>query len=124
MGMQLPSSLPPQPANPTRISASAHFIREHCTVDARRHTMRPNFRLLADSLEDPRMIRACVALLMLLVAGPVLADVESPLVKQGLAAYAELDYARAVKLLDQARKESLTREEKIATYQTLAMAQV
>src|SRR5262249_38940202 len=81
-------------------------------------------RLLADSPEAPCMIRALVALALLSVAGPALADVESPLVKQGMAAYAELDYAKAIKLLEQARKESLTREEKIATYQTLAMANV
>jgi hypothetical protein len=52
------------------------------------------------------------------------ADVESPLVKKGLQACAELDYARAVQLLEQARKESLTREEKLATYRALAMAHV
>ncbi len=52
------------------------------------------------------------------------ADIESPLVKQGVAAYAALDYARAITLLEQARSESLTREEKIATYRTLGMAYV
>jgi hypothetical protein len=52
------------------------------------------------------------------------AEVESPLVKKGVAAYADLDYPRAVQLLEQARKESLTKEEKIVTYQTLAMAHV
>ncbi len=52
------------------------------------------------------------------------ADVESALVKQGLAAYAALDYARAIELLEKARGESLTREEKILTYRTLGMAYV
>lgn len=53
---------------------------------------------------------------------PARADVDSPLVKKGLAAYAELDYARAVQLLEAARGESLTREEKVAAYSTLGMA--
>jgi hypothetical protein len=52
------------------------------------------------------------------------ADVESALVKEGLAAYAELDYARAVALLERASGESLTREEKIVAYRTMGMAQV
>jgi tetratricopeptide (TPR) repeat protein len=55
---------------------------------------------------------------------PARAEVESALVKKGLAAYAELDYARAITLLEQARGESLTREEKILTYRTLGMAYV
>jgi hypothetical protein len=52
------------------------------------------------------------------------AEVDSPLVKKGLAAYGELDFQHAVDLLEQARNESLTREEKILTYRTLGMAQV
>ena len=52
------------------------------------------------------------------------AEVESALVKGGLAAYAALDYARAIDLLEKARGESLTREEKILTYRTLGMAYV
>jgi hypothetical protein len=60
--------------------------------------------------------------LALLVCSPARADVESPLVKRGVAAYGDLDFARAVQLLDDARKESLTREEKIVTYRTLGMA--
>jgi len=52
------------------------------------------------------------------------AEVDSALVKQGLAAYAALDYTRAISLLEQARGESLTREEKILTYRTLGMAYV
>jgi hypothetical protein len=39
-------------------------------------------------------------------------------------AWAELDYARAITLLEQARAESLTREEKLITYRTLGMAYV
>src|SRR3954451_24684637 len=60
----------------------------------------------------------------LLLSTAARAEIDSPLVKKGLAAYAELDYARAIALLEQARNESLTREEKIATYQTLALAQL
>ena len=55
---------------------------------------------------------------------PARAEVESARVKQGLAAYDALDYARAIALLEQARGESLTREEKILTYRTLGMAYV
>jgi tetratricopeptide (TPR) repeat protein len=60
----------------------------------------------------------------LLIAGSALADVDSPLVKNGLSAYGDLDYAKAVQLLEQARGESLTREEKLVTYRTLGMAYV
>ena len=52
------------------------------------------------------------------------ADIDSPLVKQGLTAYATLDYARAITLLEQARHDSLTRDEKVATYRTLGMSYV
>src|SRR5947209_6267938 len=69
------------------------------------------------------MVRALVVLAFL-ASGVARAEVESPLVQAGLAAYAELDYDRAVELLTLARKESLTREEKIATYRTLALAHV
>src|SRR4051812_21980263 len=60
----------------------------------------------------------------LFVASVALADVDSPLVKNGLTAYGDLDYAKAVQLLEQARGESLTREEKLVTYRTLGMAYV
>jgi hypothetical protein len=52
------------------------------------------------------------------------AEIDSALVKQGAAAYAALDFPRAITLLEQARKESLTRDEKILTYRTLGMAYV
>jgi tetratricopeptide (TPR) repeat protein len=68
------------------------------------------------------LMRAVLALVLL--ASTARADIESVLVKKGLAAYAELDYARAIALLDQARAESLTREEKLATWQTLGLAHV
>jgi hypothetical protein len=87
--------------------------------------MRSIFRLQADmnrSLENVVALLAVAAV----IAAPLgaRAEVESALVKQGLAAYASLDYARAVTLLEQARGESLTREEKILTYRTLGMAYV
>lgn len=67
---------------------------------------------------------AIVLALVIALPSVTRADVDSPLVKKGLAAYAELDYAHAIELLEQARKESLTKEEKVVTYQTLAMARV
>jgi hypothetical protein len=69
-----------------------------------------------------RLAAFVVALLAL--GGVARADVDSPLVKGGLLAYGDLDYARAVQLLEQARGESLTREEKLVTYRTLGMAYV
>jgi hypothetical protein len=65
-------------------------------------------------------VAACVAA----SPRPARADIESPLVRDGVKAYAALDYARAITLLEQARNESLTREEKIVTYRTLGMAYV
>jgi hypothetical protein len=65
-----------------------------------------------------------VVLSLVLFSTVAQAEVESALVQQGLAAYDELDFARAVQLLEQARGESLTREEKIITYRTLGMARV
>jgi hypothetical protein len=50
------------------------------------------------------------------------ADIESPLVKSGLAAYDAHDPARAVDLLTRALGESLTREEKTAALSTLGSA--
>ena len=53
------------------------------------------------------------------------ADIESELVKQGVAAYNDLEYAHAVELLQKALDtETLTRDERIVTYQTLAFAHV
>ena len=75
-----------------------------------------------------RSMRNAIALFTVaaVMAAPLAAraDIDSPLVKQGLAAYASLDYARAISALEQARNESLTREEKIAAYRTLGMAYV
>jgi tetratricopeptide (TPR) repeat protein len=48
--------------------------------------------------------------------------VESELVQQGVAAYNDLEYAQAVKLLNQALQETLTLQEKRVTYMTLAFS--
>jgi tetratricopeptide (TPR) repeat protein len=55
---------------------------------------------------------------------PASADVESELVKSGVAAYEDLEYATAVKFLNRALSESLTREEKMVTFETLGFCQV
>jgi tetratricopeptide (TPR) repeat protein len=65
-----------------------------------------------------------VASCALLAAAPARGDVESEHVRAGLAAFERLQYERAVTLLEQARAESLTREEKIATYRTLGFSYV
>jgi hypothetical protein len=70
-----------------------------------------------------RSLALPLAALVVCAAAPAArADVDSPLVKKGLAAFADLDYAKAVELLEQARAESLTREEKVVTYGTLGRA--
>jgi hypothetical protein len=50
--------------------------------------------------------------------------VDSDAIKQGLAAYDDLDYAKCVDLLQKALGETLTRDEKIITYRTLAFCHV
>jgi tetratricopeptide (TPR) repeat protein len=65
---------------------------------------------------------ALVVGLSLLLPALAHAEVDSPLVKRGLAAYTDLDYAGAVQALEQARGESLTREEKLIAYRTLGLA--
>ena len=65
-----------------------------------------------------------VAALLLAVAAvrPAHAEVESELVRQGVAAYDNLEFDRAVGTLNRALGESLTRDEKIVTFRTLAFA--
>jgi len=65
-----------------------------------------------------------LGLSILAVGSSAEATIESDLVKQGVAAYNDLEYARAVDLLHKALQETLTREEKIVTFQTLAFAHV
>jgi hypothetical protein len=60
------------------------------------------------------------ALTAVMLAAPALASVESELVKQGVQAYDDLDHPRAVELLERALQETLTREELVVTYRTLA----
>src|SRR5438045_2034832 len=73
------------------------------------------------------MLRAFVATVVLVtLAAPFSAEaaIESELVRQGVAAYNDLEYPRAVELLQRALQETLTREEKLITFQTLAFAHV
>jgi hypothetical protein len=66
------------------------------------------------------MFRAFVAASCILLAAlPARGDIESARVRAGLAAYGRLQYERAASLLESALGESLTREEKIATWRTL-----
>jgi tetratricopeptide (TPR) repeat protein len=65
-----------------------------------------------------------VAASLALAPRPARAAIESDLVKQGIAAYNDLEYARAVDLLKKALQETLTRDEKVVTFQTLAFAHV
>src|SRR4051812_33246396 len=65
-----------------------------------------------------------IALTLLLAAGGAQAAVESDLVRTGMAAYDDLDFQKSVELLNRALHESLTKEEKTATYKTLAFAYV
>ena len=67
------------------------------------------------------VVSAC---LVVGVSGRANAAIESDLVKQGIAAYNDLEYLRAVELLNKALQETLTRDEKVVTFQTLAFAHV
>src|SRR3954447_1587743 len=75
-------------------------------------------------------LRVTIAALVVVVASwvagprPARAAIESDLVKQGIAAYNDLEYPRAIELLRKALQETLTRDEKIVTFQTLAFAHV
>jgi len=62
--------------------------------------------------------------LLLALAAPARAEIDSPLVRAGVAAYEALDYARAVSLLRRARKERLTVEELTVTLRTLGSAEI
>ena len=73
------------------------------------------------------MVRFVVALAIvssLVSATPARAAIESDLVKQGIAAYNDLEYPHAIELLQKALQETLTRDEKMVTFQTLAFAHV
>jgi len=65
-----------------------------------------------------------VGALLVATPRPAQAAIESDLVKQGIAAYNDLEYPRAIDLLKKALQETLTRDEKIVTFQTLAYAHV
>jgi hypothetical protein len=69
-------------------------------------------------------LRMIFFLAVVLVSSAARATVESPEVLAGIAAYNDLDYERAVELLQKAVRQTLTREEKIAAYKTLAFCHV
>jgi hypothetical protein len=71
-------------------------------------------------------MRLGIIIMLLVALAPVRAraDVESEQVKAGVAAYDDLDYAKAVDLLHKALNETLTREERVVTWRTLAFAHV
>jgi tetratricopeptide (TPR) repeat protein len=71
-----------------------------------------------------RIATVVVVAAVVAAARPAYAAIDSELVKQGIAAYNDLEYPRAVDLLHKALQETLTRDEKIVTFQTLAFAHV
>jgi hypothetical protein len=69
------------------------------------------------------MRSTCAALAMvLLIASSARAEVESEQVKEGVAAYDALEFGRAIEILEKAVGESLTREERLVAYRTIAFA--
>src|SRR5579859_5301298 len=50
--------------------------------------------------------------------------VDSEVIKQALAAYDDLDYGKCIELLQQALNETLTRDEKVITWRTMALCHV
>jgi tetratricopeptide (TPR) repeat protein len=72
-------------------------------------------------MASPRLGAGIAAVLLVAaLATPARAEVESELVQQGVAAYDNLEFDRAVELLNRAVAESLTRDEKIVAFRTLA----
>ena len=71
-------------------------------------------------------LRIAIVFLVILAASPPARalTIESDAVKQAIAAYNDLEYARAVELCNKALQETLTRDEKLVTYQTLGFADV
>lgn len=67
---------------------------------------------------------AAITMVWGLTEAPSRAEVESDLVKKGLAAYRGLDFGSAIDLLTRALTETLTTEEKVVTYKTLGFAHV
>jgi len=65
---------------------------------------------------------AAVVLAGSLASRPARAAVESELIRAGVAAYDDLEYPKAIDLLQRALRETLTRDERILTYKTLGFA--
>jgi hypothetical protein len=69
-------------------------------------------------------LRWLISLLIVLAGSSARAAVESPEVLAGVAAYQDLEYDRAIDVLQKALKQTLTREEKLVAYKTLALCHV
>ena len=69
-------------------------------------------------------MRNRVLIVLLVLTGIARAEVESDLVKAGVAAYEDLEYGKSVELLKKALRETLTKEERVVTYRTMAFAHV
>jgi hypothetical protein len=68
------------------------------------------------------VLAAAVAGVTFVTAPRAHAAVESELVRRGVAAYEGVDYAQAVTLLEEALRETLTREEQLLAMRTLALS--
>jgi hypothetical protein len=77
-----------------------------------------------DTLSLPMRLHGVVLVAALLCSTSVRAEIDSPHVRGGVAAYEALDFRRAVSLLESARKQRLTVEELTLTLRTLASARV
>jgi tetratricopeptide (TPR) repeat protein len=73
---------------------------------------------------ERKRISLYVILLLGLLSRPAAAAVESPEVLAGIAAYNAMEYDKAIEALQRGLRETLTREEKVAAYQTLAFCHV
>lgn len=69
-----------------------------------------------------RKLTSIALLCLLCCATRARADVESPEVLAGVAAYNGLEYEKAITVLRQALNSTLTREEKMVAYKTLAFS--
>lgn len=73
---------------------------------------------------SPCALGLALGLVVSALSAPARAEVESELVKAGVQAFEDLEYAKAIDLLNRALTETLTREERIVTYKTLAFSHV
>jgi tetratricopeptide (TPR) repeat protein len=66
------------------------------------------------------LVRTLIVLVVVAACGVARADVDSPDVLAGVAAYNDLEYDKAIERLQKALRTTLTREEKLVAYKTLA----